>query len=69
MDSALRYINQTLLNTNTIDLQDILEMHHRVLGNVAPTDAGRLRNTQVKIAKKMNKNFQASLNLLIFDNT
>ncbi|PAV60174.1 hypothetical protein WR25_18516 isoform A [Diploscapter pachys] len=51
MDSALRYINQTLLNTNTINLQDILEMHHRVLGNVAPTDAGRLRNTQVYVGR------------------
>ena len=48
MDSALKYINNTLVDRiGDISLEDILEIHKRVLGNVEPGDAGRLRNVQV----------------------
>lgn len=48
MDAALSYINSTLLNRiGRISLQDILEIHRRVLGFVDPIEAGQLRNTQV----------------------
>ncbi|XP_067944133.1 protein adenylyltransferase FICD-like isoform X2 [Watersipora subatra] len=48
MDAALSYINSTLLNRlGRITLQDILEIHRRVLGFVDPIEAGQLRNTQV----------------------
>lgn len=48
MDAALSYINSTLLNRiGKITLQDILEIHKRVLGYVDPIEAGQLRNTQV----------------------
>ena len=48
MDSALKYINQTLVDRiGDISLEDILEIHKRVLGNVEPGDAGILRKVQV----------------------
>lgn len=47
MDAALRFLNQSLVNVHAISLQDILEIHHRVLGFVDPEEAGRLRRTQV----------------------
>ena len=41
MDSALKYINNTLVDKiGDITLQDILEMHRRVIGNVDPVEAG-----------------------------
>ena len=48
MDSALKYINNTLVDKmGVITLDDILEIHKRVLGNVEPVDAGVLRRVQV----------------------
>ncbi|CAJ0602583.1 unnamed protein product [Cylicocyclus nassatus] len=47
MDAALRYLNHSLLHMSEITLDDILEMHRRVLGNANPIDAGRIRTTQV----------------------
>ncbi|KIH60784.1 tetratricopeptide repeat protein [Ancylostoma duodenale] len=47
MDAALRFLNHSLLHMNEITLDDILEMHRRVLGNANPVDAGRIRTTQV----------------------
>ena len=48
LDSALSYVNNTLLGrVGAITLQDLLEVHKRVLGFVDPVEGGRLRNTQV----------------------
>ena len=48
MDSALKYINNTLVDKmGQVTLDDILEVHKRVLGNVEPVDAGVLRRVQV----------------------
>jgi len=48
MDSALKYINNTLVDKiGDITLDNILEIHKRVLGNVEPVDAGVLRRVQV----------------------
>lgn len=48
LDAALSYVNSTLLEKiGNISLQDILEIHKRVLGYVDLTEAGRLRQTQV----------------------
>ncbi|BFZ04876.1 hypothetical protein BsWGS_07915 [Bradybaena similaris] len=48
LDSALSYINSTLVGrVGRLTLQDILDIHIRVLGYVDPTEAGRFRTTQV----------------------
>ncbi len=42
LDAAMRYLNETLLyrNNDEINLNDILEIHKRVLGFVDPIEAG-----------------------------
>ena len=49
LDAALRYINQTLVDRiqGHITMQDILEIHKRVIGYVDPIEAGIFRQTQV----------------------
>ncbi|CAH8581416.1 unnamed protein product [Schistosoma margrebowiei] len=49
MDSALRYINNTLLrgDLTAITLENILELHRRLLSFVDLREAGRLRRSQV----------------------
>ncbi|XP_059617299.1 protein adenylyltransferase Fic [Phlebotomus argentipes] len=50
LDSALKYINASLVNRNDfISLKDILEIHKRVLGHVDPIEGGVLRTTQVYV--------------------
>ncbi|KAK5968092.1 Adenosine monophosphate-protein transferase FICD [Trichostrongylus colubriformis] len=51
MDAALRYLNHSLLHSHEISLEDILEMHRRVLGNANPIEAGRIRTTQVYVGR------------------
>ncbi|KJH50073.1 Fic family protein [Dictyocaulus viviparus] len=51
MDAALRFLNHSLLMINEIAVDDILEMHRRVLGNANPIDAGRIRTTQVFVGR------------------
>lgn len=49
LDSALKYINQTLVDKpcGSISMKDILEIHRRVIGHVDPMEAGVFRRTQV----------------------
>lgn len=48
LDEALKFINGTLLQKQEkITVDDILEIHRRVLGHAHPLEAGRFRNTQV----------------------
>lgn len=48
VDVAMKYINTTLLSrTGPITVNDILEIHRRVLGFVDPVEGGRLRTNQV----------------------
>ncbi len=48
LDAALRYVNQTLVDKmGEITVQDILEVHRRVVGFADPVEAGMLRRTQV----------------------
>jgi len=48
MDAALKYINNTLVDKlGDITLEDILQIHQRVLGHAEPGDAGLLRVVQV----------------------
>ena len=48
LDSALSYINSTLVHRiGAITIQDILDIHKRVLGFVDPIDSGKIRTTQV----------------------
>lgn len=50
LDSALSFINSTLVGrVGRLTLQDILDIHMRVLGYVDPTEAGRFRNNQVYV--------------------
>lgn len=48
LDEALKYINTTLdQQTRHITIENVVEIHKRVLGHVHPLEAGRFRNTQV----------------------
>ncbi|CAF0984123.1 unnamed protein product [Rotaria sp. Silwood1] len=50
LDLALQYVNCTLVNRlGLITLEDILEIHRRVLGFVNPIEAGQLRKQQVYV--------------------
>ncbi|ESO91747.1 hypothetical protein LOTGIDRAFT_163109 [Lottia gigantea] len=48
LDAALRFVNSTLLGAiGQLTVDNLLEIHRRVLGFVDPTEAGRYRKTQV----------------------
>lgn len=49
MDSAMKYINASLVKRDFITLTDILEIHKRVLGHVDPVESGMFRTTQVYV--------------------
>lgn len=50
LDSAMKYINSSLLDTmRDITINDILEIHKRVLGHVDPVEGGHFRRTQVYV--------------------
>ncbi|CAF0869905.1 unnamed protein product [Adineta ricciae] len=50
LDLALQYVNCTLVNRlGSITLEDILQIHRRVLGFVDPVQAGQLRKHQVYV--------------------
>lgn len=50
LDSALKYINATLLyRMRDITIGDVLEIHKRVLGHVDPVEGGQFRRTQVYV--------------------
>jgi Fic family protein len=51
LDAAMRYINETLLYKplGEISIQDILEIHRRVLGYCDPIEAGKFRQHQVYV--------------------
>ena len=54
LDAAFKYIYQTLVDrVGEITMQDILEIHKRVLGNVDPLEAGMLRRTQVYVGNRI----------------
>lgn len=48
VDAAMKFMNTTLLShTGAISVEDILEIHRRVLGYTDPVEGGRLRRNQV----------------------
>ncbi|XP_078523538.1 protein adenylyltransferase FICD [Lissotriton helveticus] len=48
MHAAMKYVNTTLVSRiGSVTINDILEIHRRVLGYVDPVEAGRFRTTQV----------------------
>lgn len=50
LDEALKYINTTLVQeTHSISVQNIIEIHRRVLGHAHPMEAGQFRSTQVYV--------------------
>ncbi|GFG33997.1 hypothetical protein Cfor_04864 [Coptotermes formosanus] len=50
LDAAMKYINATLVNRlGAISVQDILEIHKRVMGFVDPLESGLFRRTQVYV--------------------
>lgn len=51
LESALKFVNNTLVNKAVLTVNDILQMHRRVLGNVNPIDAGMLRQSQVYVGE------------------
>uniref|UniRef100_A0A0V0J7R3 protein adenylyltransferase n=1 Tax=Schistocephalus solidus TaxID=70667 RepID=A0A0V0J7R3_SCHSO len=52
LDAAFRFLNTTLLKGSSapIEVNDLLELHRRVLSFVDLTEAGRFRKTQVFVA-------------------
>ncbi|XP_076307565.1 protein adenylyltransferase Fic-like [Tachypleus tridentatus] len=52
LESALKYINNTLVTKyGPITVDDILEIHKRVLGHVDPVEAGTIRRSQVYVGE------------------
>ncbi|GBN08427.1 Adenosine monophosphate-protein transferase Fic [Araneus ventricosus] len=51
LESALRYINKTLVNKDMVSVYDILAIHKRVLGHVDPIEAGSFRQNQVFVGE------------------
>lgn len=50
LDAAMKYINSTLLyRLRDVSMEDILEIHKRVLGHVDPVEGGNFRKTQVYV--------------------
>ncbi|XP_036027814.1 protein adenylyltransferase FICD [Onychomys torridus] len=50
MHAAMKYINTTLVSRiGSVTIDDMLEIHRRVLGYVDPVEAGRFRRTQVLV--------------------
>ncbi|XP_003374941.1 putative variant SH3 domain protein [Trichinella spiralis] len=50
MDAALRFVNQSLIHRiGSLSVEDILDIHRRVLGFVDPVESGRFRTHQVYI--------------------
>lgn len=50
LDEALKYMNTTLLSrVGNIGIEEIVELHRRVLGHVDPLEAGLFRKTQVYV--------------------
>lgn len=50
LDAAMKYINATLVNRiGSISMNDIMEIHLRVLGHVDPIEGGHFRRTQVYV--------------------
>lgn len=50
LDAAMKFLNASLVNRNDgITINDILEVHKRVLGHVDPIEGGELRRTQVYV--------------------
>lgn len=51
LDAALSYVNNTLIRKiGAISLDDVLQIHKRVMGYVDLNEAGRIRTTQVYVA-------------------
>ena len=52
LDAAIKYINTTLVNrVGAITLDDLLQIHRRVMGHADPIVAGELRTTQVYVSE------------------
>lgn len=53
LDSAMRFMNETLLyrRIGDLTLDDILEIHRRLLGYCDPIESGKLRQHQVYVGK------------------
>lgn len=58
LEAALKYINATLINRlGNISVDDILEIHKRVMGFVDPLESGVFRQTQVCITVILSISF------------
>ncbi|EHB01560.1 Adenosine monophosphate-protein transferase FICD [Heterocephalus glaber] len=50
MHTAMKYVNTTLVSRiGSVTIDNVLEIHRRVLGYVDPVEAGRFRRTQVLV--------------------
>lgn len=70
LDAALKYINMTLVDRvpGHITMQDILEIHKRVIGYVDPVEAGLFRQTQVFVGDFIPPHSSHIGNIYIFEN-
>lgn len=58
LEAALKYINATLINRlGNIAVDDILEIHKRVMGFVDPLESGVFRQTQVYLMMVNNNHY------------
>ena len=57
LNAALKYMNNTLLpRIGNIGVEDIVELHRRVMGHVDPLEAGLFRKTQVYVGDHVPPN-------------
>lgn len=62
----MKYINASLVKSDFITLNDILEIHKRVLGHVDPVEGGIFRRSQVYVGNHIPPKPE-KLNLLMDD--
>ena len=53
LSEALQFVNNTLLMKNEVTVQDIKDLHKRVMGRNDPVIAGEFRSSQVVVNRSM----------------
>eukprot|EP00117_Sycon_ciliatum_P019991 scpid61261/ scgid17944/ Adenosine monophosphate-protein transferase FICD homolog len=51
LDLALTFVHQSTLKRLELTVEDVIELHQRIMGHSQPLDAGKFRDTQVFVSK------------------